>query len=308
MPACGDTQIRMYPTEKIVRAIAKRSGLRQTGTTAYRVVDGSGDDLPEWVIDDFNGNWLVGVKPGKEMPNLDSALGYRAVYGKVLTNEEKKSPTFLAGAPVTTRFLVQEYGLNFWIDFQAGYSQGIFLDQRLNRQHLRKISAGKSVLNTFAYTCTFGVVAAAASASTTNLDLSRSYLDWGRENYLANGIDSQGHEFVYGDVFDWLKRFAKKGRYFDLIILDPPTFSRDRNGRVFRAETDYGELLDLALSVAAKEGQLLCCANSHRLPCARFEKILQAKLPRAATMVATGMPEDFPGSDYLKSFWIEPVH
>lgn len=305
MPACEDTQIRMYPIEKIARAIAKRSGLRPAGTNAYRIVDGTGDDLPEWVIDNFDGNWLIGVKPGQEMPKLDSALGYHSLYGKVLSNEEKKSPTFLAGKPVTKRFLVQEHGLNFWVDFQAGYSQGIFLDQRINRQRLRNISAGKSVLNTFAYTCAFGVAAAASSASTTNVDLSRPYLDWGRANYLANGVDDQGHEFIYGDVFDWLKRFAKKRRHFDLIILDPPTFSRDRNGRVFRAETDYGELLELALSVAAKDGQLLCCMNAYRLPRPRFEKILRAKLPKAVAIVAAGMPEDFPGSDYLKSFWVK---
>jgi 23S rRNA (cytosine1962-C5)-methyltransferase len=305
MPAFADTQIRMHRNEKIVRAIAGRAGLRQTGTTAYRIVDGGADDLPGWVLDDFNGNWLLSLQPAQPTPDLDLTLGYRSLYGKVLKNEGKKSPIFLAGAPITTRFLIQEFGLNFWIDFQAGYSQGIFLDQRLNRQRVRQISAGKSVLNMFAYTCAFGVAAAAGGASTVNVDLSRTYLDWGRENYLANGIDSPEHEFVYGDAFSWLKRFAKKGRCFDLVILDPPTFSRDRNGRVFRAETDYGELLELALSVSSKDGRLLCCANSHRLPRAGFEKILRAKLPRSATMKHVGMPEDFPGSDYLKSFWIE---
>jgi 23S rRNA (cytosine1962-C5)-methyltransferase len=146
----------MHRSEKIVRAIARRAGLRQTGTTAYRIVDGSGDDLPGWVIDDFNGNWLLSLQPGQPTPDLDLTLGYRSLYGKVLRNEGKKSPIFLAGAPITTRFLIQECGLHFWIDFQAGYSQGIFLDQRLNRQRVRQISAGKSVLNMFAYTCAFG--------------------------------------------------------------------------------------------------------------------------------------------------------
>ena len=71
------------------------------------------------------------------LPHLDAALGYHSLYAKVLTNEEKKPPFFFAGDPVTMKFLVQECSLNFWIDFQAGYSQGIFLDQRLNRQRLR---------------------------------------------------------------------------------------------------------------------------------------------------------------------------
>ena len=295
----------MYPAEKIVRAIAKRSSLFEAGTNTFRIVDGSGDELPGLVIDDFNGNWLIAIKPGRDLPDLDAALGFRSLYGKMLSNEQRQPPTFLAGEPVTTRFLVQERGLKFWIDFQAGYSQGIFLDQRANRQRLRAISAGKTVLNTFAYTCAFGVAAAASGASTTNVDLSRAYLDWGRQNYLANGLDSQAHEFIYGDVFDWLKRLAKKGRRFDLIVLDPPTFSRDRNGRVFRAETDYSELLDLALSVLGKHGRLLCCMNAHRVPRARFEEILRAKLPKVAAIAAIDMPEDFPGSDYLKSFWVE---
>jgi 23S rRNA (cytosine1962-C5)-methyltransferase len=295
----------MSLTEKIINAIARRSGLRRSGTTAYRIVDGIGDDLPDWVIDDFNGNWLIGLQPGHEVPHLDTALGYHSLYAKVLTNENRKPPFFFAGDPVTMKFLVQERDLNFWIDFQAGYSQGIFLDQRLNRQRLREISSGKSVLNTFAYTCAFGVAAASGGGSTVNVDLSRAYLNWGRENYSANGIDDQKHEFIYGDVFDWLKRFAKKGRHFDLIILDPPTFSRDRNGQVFRAETDYGELLQSALSVSSKDSQLLCCTNSHRLPRAGFEKILRAYLPKSAVMVDLGMPEDFPGSDHLKSFWIQ---
>jgi 23S rRNA (cytosine1962-C5)-methyltransferase len=295
----------MYPTERIVSAIAKRSGLRRSGTTAYRIVDGIGDNLPDWVIDDFNGNWLIGLQPGHEVPNLAATLGYHSLYAKVLTTENRKPPFFFAGDPVTMKFLVQECGLNFWIDFQAGYSQGIFLDQRLNRQRLREISSGRSLLNTFAYTCAFGVAAAAGGGSTVNVDLSRGYLNWGRENYSANGIDDQRHEFIYGDVFDWLKRFAKKGRHFDLIILDPPTFSRDRKGQVFRAETDYGELLHLALSVSSKGGQLLCCTNFHRLTRVGFEKILRASLPKSAAMIDLGMPEDFPGSDYLKSFWIE---
>ena len=297
----------MYAPEKILRAFDKRSTLRGDTTTAYRAVDGRGDELPGLVIDDFNGNWLIGLRPGQAIPELDRALGFHSVYGKLLADQGKKPPTFWAGQPVTSRFTVEEYGLKFWIDFQSGYSQGLFLDQRLNRRRLREMSAGKTILNTFAYTCAFGVAAAAAGASTTNVDLSRNYLEWGRQNYLANHIDSHCHEFVYGDVFDWLKRFAKKGRYFDLIILDPPTFSRDRQGNVFQAERDYGELLDLALSVGARNSQLLCCVNTHRLPQPRFAKILQAKLPKDAKTTVVGMPEDFPGSDYLKSIWVERV-
>jgi 23S rRNA (cytosine1962-C5)-methyltransferase len=297
--------MRMYATEKFRKALAKRCVLRQTGATAYRVVDGAGDDLPGLTIDDFDGNWLASAKSLQEIPKLDPRLGFRSLYGKILAKDGKRPPTFLAGEPVSGRFLIHEAGLAFWIDFQTGYSQGIFIDQRLNRQRVRAKSAGRTVLNTFAYTCAFGVAAAAGGAMTINVDLSRAYLDWGRDNYQTNNIDWRSHEFIYGDTFDWLKRFHKKGRRFDLIILDPPTFSRDRTGHVFRAETSYGELLALALAVVAPNGELLCSTNAYQLPTDRFARILQAKLPKNAVMEPNKMPEDFTGSDYLKSFWIK---
>jgi 23S rRNA (cytosine1962-C5)-methyltransferase len=300
--------MRMYATEKILESIAKRSGLRQTGTTAYRIVDGSGDNLPGLTIDDFDGNWLVSAKSFQEIPSLEPNLGFRSSYGKILAKEGKCPPRFLAGEPVPGRFLIHEARLAFLIDFQAGYSQGIFIDQRLNRQRVRAKSSGRTVLNTFAYTCTFGVAAAAGGASTTNVDLSRAYLDWGRDNYQANNINSQSHEFIYGDTFDWLKRFRKKGRRFDLIILDPPTFSRDRAGHIFRAETNYGDLLELALATVAPDGELLCSTNAHHLSTDRFAKILRGRLPKTAIINPAKMPEDFTGSHYLKSFWIKLSH
>jgi 23S rRNA (cytosine1962-C5)-methyltransferase len=295
----------MYLTEKILEAIARRSGFPQGGTTAYRIVDGAGDALPGLIVDDFGGNWLISAKSLQEIPNLDPRLGFRSLYGKVLAKEEKRPPVFLAGEPVPGRFLIREAGLEFWIDFQSGFSQGIFLDQRTNRQSVRAQSSGRTVLNTFAYTCAFGVAAAAGGAQTTNIDLSQAYLEWGRDNYQANHIDCRSHEFIYGDTFDWLKRFRKKGRRFDLIILDPPTFSRDRAGHTFRAETNYGDLLELALALLARDGQILCSTNAHRLLSDRFAKILRRKLPETAVMVPAKMPEDFTGSDYLKSFWIK---
>ena len=81
------------------------------------------------------------------------------------------------------------------------------------------------MLNVFAYTCAFSLCAAAAGARATSLDLSRRYLDWGRANFEANGIDPAPHDWIFGDAFDWLRRLAKKGRAFDVVVLDPPTFS-----------------------------------------------------------------------------------
>src|SRR5213075_230619 len=107
--------------------------------------------------------------------------------------------------------------------------------------------AGMELLNTFAYTCGFSVCAAKAGAHTTSVDLSRKYLEWGKRNFALNGLNASHHDFIAGDVFDWLRRLAKKQRQFELIALDPPTFSRSKHHGVFQAEKHFGELVTAAL-------------------------------------------------------------
>jgi len=289
--------------DRIKAAISRRSGLRPPETDAYRLVNGAGDGLDGLVIDDFAGRWLISSKEGEDFPQLAPELGYRALYAKTLSRDERSSPTHLGGEKVAARFPVQEQRLFYWIDFQSGYSQGLFLDQRLNRQKLRELCPGRTVLNTFAYTCSFGVAAVSAGARAVNLDLSRNYLEWGQENYRLNGLEPEKSDFIYGDVFDWLGRFAKRGRRFDTVILDPPTFSRSRTSGVFRAEKDYGALLECALRVIEPDGIVLCCLNAHHVSANEFRYMLKDSLPPAVDLRQMPMPADFPGSDYLKSFW-----
>src|SRR5207245_1705193 len=146
-------------------------------------------------------------------------------------------------------------GLQFGLSFAEGYSVGLFLDQRDNRRRLlvnhiaahfplfQNSASGAEVLNTFAYTCGFSVCAAKAGARTTSIDLSKKYLEWGKRNFSANQIDPAQHEFLYGDVFDWLRRFVKKQRRFDVIVLDPPSFSRSKEKGPFQSEKDYAILV-----------------------------------------------------------------
>jgi 23S rRNA (cytosine1962-C5)-methyltransferase len=289
---------------KIETAIARRSALRMPGTDVCRLVNGAGDGLDGIVIDDFAGRWLISIKEGGTAPKLPGGLGYRALYAKTLSKGEKASPAHLGGEEVKERFPVQEDDLSYWIDFQGGYSQGLFLDQRLNRSRLRQLCSGKTVLNTFAYTCSFGVAAVSAGATVVNLDLSRNYLDWGQENYRLNGLQPEESDFIYGDVFDWLTRFAKRGRRFDVVVLDPPTFSRSRTSGVFRAEEDYSTLLDRTLRVIEPGGVLLCCLNTVQVSGCQFKNILLNGLSSPVDLRPMPMPEDFPGSDYLKSFWV----
>jgi 23S rRNA (cytosine1962-C5)-methyltransferase len=294
----------MLPHDKIEAAISRRSGLRSPKTDIRRLVNGNGDGLDGLIIDDFAGRWLISSKEGQDAPKLPLALGYRALYAKTLSKNQKSPPAHLGGEELTERFPVQEEGLFYWIDFQSGYSQGLFLDQRLNRRRLRQLCTGKTVLNTFAYTCSFGVAAASAGAEAVNLDLSRNYLEWGQQNYDLNGLEAEQSNFIYGDVFDWLARFAKRGRRFDFVILDPPTFSRSRASGIFRAEKDYPPLLERALRVIEPEGTILCCLNAHHVSASEFRDVLKSGLPPSADLQQMPMPEDFPGSDYLKSFWV----
>ena len=298
------TQTVIIPVDKIRAAAEKRCTIRTDRTDALRLFDGSGDGLSDLIIDDFAGRWIIQTM-GERTPVLDPGLGYRSLYWKPLLRTSKPAPSHVGGEVIGAPFIVRECGLQFEINFQAGYSPGLFLDQRTNRLKLSKPAKNKSVLNTFAYTCAFGVAAASGGASTVNLDLSRHYLDWGKRNYEINGISAEAHDFIYGDVFDWLARFRRRARKFDIIILDPPTFSRDRKSKVFRIQDDYGELAALAVKCLDRDGLLFCSTNYHGINFDDFLRILTSALDRPFKATAGSMPPDFSGEKYLKTVWMQ---
>jgi 23S rRNA (cytosine1962-C5)-methyltransferase len=299
-----DTQTFMIPTEKILVAAEKRRTIRSDETNAVRLFDSSGDGLRGLIIDDFAGRWIVQTLDERE-PALDPSSGYRSLYWKPLLKTSKTGPKHLGGEPVKEPFHVLEAGLKFKIDFRAGYSPGLFLDQRINRNKLRSVAMDTTLLNTFSYTCAFGVAAATGGASTVNLDLSRNYLDWGKRNYEINRISLEDHDFIYGDVFDWLGRFQRRGRKFDVIVLDPPTFSRDRKSKVFRIPDDYGDLVGLAVKCLNPDGRLLCSTNFRGMTFNEFLRILRTSVDHPFKAVAGSMPPDFTGDEYLKTVWME---
>ena len=241
---------------------------------------------------------------------------------------QEVSPRRALGQAAPERFTVRENGLRFELSFGEGYSVGLFLDQRDNRRRLltghiaagfplvesasRPPASGLRLLNTFAYTCGFSVCAAASGARTTSLDLSRKYLDWGRRNFVLNGLDPAGHEFIHGDVFDWLRRLAKKHRVFDVILLDPPTFSQSKERGVFRAETDYFDLVAAVLPLLAPGGVLFASANAARWSPEKFLADVEGAVHAAKRHIIqrhyAPQPPDFPVSRsepaYLKTAWI----
>jgi len=296
----------MFSTKNFLEAVNRRETVRTPATNALRIVDGERDGFPGLAIDDYGGRWLAQTY-AHTPPVIEPTTDCRSLYWKELNKSDKTgAPQFLWGEPVTEPFEILENGLRYSIDFSAGYSQGIFLDQRDNRQRVREVAIGLRVLNTFSYTCAFGVAAAAGGAKTVNVDLSRRYLEWGRTNYERNALLSEDHEFIYGDVFEWFGRFQKKGRTFDLIVLDPPTFSRPRrSSQDFRVKDHYGDLVAQALGCLASDGRLLCATNYRAINKAQFRSLVAQAIPKKVRVTSREMPRDFVGEQYLKSLWVE---
>jgi 23S rRNA (cytosine1962-C5)-methyltransferase len=263
------------------------------------------------------------------------------------TDAAAASPRLLFGEPEPERFEIRENGVKYRLGFGEGYSVGLFLDQRDNRRRwlMNHVGAGfgsvfeskfsvqrsafsvsetpnselrtpnveaPEVLNTFAYTCGFSVAAASGGARVTSLDLSKKYLDWGRDNFVANGLDPAAHDFIFGDCFDWLRRLGKKGRRYHAVILDPPTFSNSKQSGAFRVQKDFGKLVLDALIVLHPGGTLLASCNAANWPAEEFLSAVRTAVARAGRRVLAEhyvpQPADFPISReqpaYLKTCWL----
>jgi 23S rRNA (cytosine1962-C5)-methyltransferase len=269
-----------------------RELLFDENTNAYRLLT-ERDVIVDW----YDGHALVQWQTEKTRPlKLDA----KTVHEQIVTKQKRTVPV----GPALGRFPIRENGVTYLVNFGEGLATGIFLDQRENRYRLLTGNlAGKRVLNCFAYTCAFSVAAAKAGAMTTSVDLSRNYLEWGKENFRVNGLDGAGHDFIFGDVFEWLKRFAKRGQTWDIVLLDPPTFSTTKTGRSFRAERDYRELSELAAKLVAPGGTLFCSTNQRTFAPEAFERVVrQCGRPVTALEFET-VPFDFLPADYLKTFW-----
>jgi len=208
---------------------------------------------------------------------------YRPRQASQLSDAELQqlAPTEPVSGPPRPEIIAHEDGLAYIIRPGEGLSVGLFPDMREGRGRVRAWARGARVLNTFAYTCGFGVAALAGGAARVlNLDLSKGALAWGQDNYRANGFSPNPYDFVYGDVFDWLGRLARRGEQFELVILDPPGFSRTKTRR-FVAAQDYDELAALAARVTAPGGLLYACCNVAELPRRAFRERVLAGLAAA---------------------------
>jgi 23S rRNA (cytosine1962-C5)-methyltransferase len=315
------------------------AGWKACLTNAFRLIHGVSDGWPGWFVEKL-GDYLLSQAEGElapaqreELTRLAKTFNSRGVYHKTLSRHVRKStvadasPLLVLGEAAPDRFEILENGIRYEMSFNEGYSVGLFLDQRDNRRRFLTghIAAGfplfqpeigdrkPEILNTFAYTCGFSVCAARAGARTTSLDLSKKYLEWGKRNFALNSLDPAQHDFIYGDTFDWLRRLAKKGRAFDAIVLDPPTFSQSKETGVFRVEKHFGGLVSAALPALKPGGVLLASTNAAEWPPEKFLDAVDCAVRGAKRKVLkqhyAPQPPDFPISRaepaYLKTVWLK---
>ncbi len=283
------------------------------GTDVHRLCTTEGG----WV-ERFGGDILISFKRVLVRERLIQELKAWAndipfQYGRIFArfvprkSEQRDPPRLICGNPIENlQTIAIERRLKFGIDFGAGFSPGLFPDQRENRSFVRHI-APKRLLNCFAYTCSFSVSAAYVGATTLNIDLSKKSLARGRENFALNNLSTMGHRFIADDVMAVLPRLARKGEKFDVIILDPPTFSRSPGGRSFHVENDFETLLIQSLELTKRNSHVLVSTNCSTLREHSLEVMARYGLKaarRAGTFHRSHPLPDFPQSAGASSIWL----
>lgn len=309
------------------RALSARANLlARRDLDCVRLFNGRADGIDGLVIEKFADVLVVQIHEGQLQlrvskvrrlaEELHARLKARAVYRKWFVRDrsqlgaekaaEHTHPDPWIGVRVEPAFPVQEYGLKFVVRPYDGFSVGLFLEHRDSRRRVRELSAGRRVLNTFAYTCGFSIAAAlGGAAGTASVDLHKRYLEWGRENFAANGLDPAGHLFFLSDTFEFYRRAARQGRRYDLIVLDPPTFSRSRRpSRVFALGEQLEELVRGAVELLDPGGLVLLSTNDRGISAERLESALTQALPGRSCSILERpeLPPDFAGDpDYSKT-------
>jgi 23S rRNA (cytosine1962-C5)-methyltransferase len=208
------------------------------------------------------------------------------------------------------RWQASEDNLKFEFRTDSGLSPGLFLDQRQNRKWVRANSLGKRVLNLFCYTGGFSVAAVSGGASqVVSVDVSKVFLEWAKVNFALNRLPIEGHEFRAMDSREYLTWAKKKSLTFDIVICDPPSFSRSKSG-LFKIENDFDELLTALYNVTAPQGRILFASNYEGWDELDLEKRAREVLRKfkGARMMRTPSPDwDFevPGrTRNMKSFFV----
>ena len=257
-------------------------------TEAFRWINAAGDELAGVVVDLYGQHASLAVESdeanerAREIAELLVELGVLGVYLKRRVRKDLRhvdQDALAPSAPVVgapePNIQVSEAGLRVNVELGAGLSTGLFVDQRDNRQRIRELSSGREVLNLFSYTCSFSVAAALGGARrVTSVDSSGRALARGVENFRLNGLDPEPHAFVREDAVKFLERAARRGTRFDVVVLDPPSFSTRDRAKALSVARDYAELAGRAIAVLAPGGTLLAVTNHRKTKPAALRRVL----------------------------------
>lgn len=289
---------------RLDRALALRRGLFDGQTTAYRLVNGEGDGMPGLVVDVYGDTAVLKLDgPGPEgfwdAEAIAAALvarleGLERVYQRMRTKGGPSGRPLVGAAPAAdVRFV--ENGLSFAADVVRGQKTGFFLDQRDNRQRVRGLARGRSVLNVFGYTGGFSVYAGAGGATdVTTVDIAPPAIAAAEANWALNGLAPGAHEGAAGDAFAFLERAERR---WGIVILDPPSFAKQRK-QVPAALSAYKRLIAAGARVVEPGGLLAASSCTSQVGAEAFldvcrEGIGQAR--RVGTLLAIhDQPADHP--------------
>ncbi|RXK59125.1 class I SAM-dependent rRNA methyltransferase [Enterococcus faecalis] len=294
-------------------------------TTAYRLFNGEGDGIGGVIIDRYADyavfSWYNETLYQKKAELLTA---FRTVYPDIIGAYEKirfstknlPESQFLYGEQAPEPLLVTENGVQFATYLNEGLMTGIFLDQKEVRGRLVDgFAVGKTVLNMFSYTGAFSVAAAMGGAvATTSVDLAKRSLPKTTEQFEVNHLNLAAQKIIVMDVFDYFKYASRKGLSYDMIILDPPSFARNKK-KVFSVAKNYGELVKDSIDILTDKGTLIASTNAANLSLAKYQKMvitaLQEKNVRYKITDTYQLPADFqvnpnfPEGNYLKVLFIE---
>lgn len=317
---------------RVRAAYELRQNLLEHDTTAFRIVHGENDGLPGLVVDRYASSVVVKLYTSAWLPHLSSVTDAllsvapaervvlrfsRAVERAMAGSPDAEGAQILLGEPLTGPVLFQENGLTFEADLVRGQKTGFFLDQRENRARVEQYSAGKAVLNVFAYTGGFSVYAARGGAhSVTSVDVSAPALEAAERNFEHNRsndkVAAAAHRSVVGDAFEVLRTMAARQERYDMVILDPPAFAKAQ-AEVERALTTYSRVIRLGIGVLSRRGVLVAASCSSRITADTFRGVVEEAVHAAGRSLhirqQTGHPLDhpigFPEGAYLKCIYAD---
>ena len=300
------------------QAKEKRSAYYQDDlTTAFRLFNQEGDDFGGLTVDLY-GDYAVFSWYNSYVYQIRKVISeaFRQVFPEVLGAYEKirfkgldYESAHVYGQEAPDFFTVLENGVLYQVFMNDGLMTGIFLDQHEVRGSLVDgLAMGKSLLNMFSYTAAFSVAAAMGGASqTTSVDLAKRSRELSQAHFQANGISTDDHRFIVMDVFEYFKYAKRKGLTYDVIVLDPPSFARNKK-QTFSVAKDYHKLISQSLEILNPGGIIIASTNAANVSRQKFTEQIDKGFAGSNYQILNkyGLPADFAynkkdeSSNYLK--------